>query len=104
MALIPAPGLHWFLQEGRPFTVEASRSGLTLEIPGDRTIAEVLVEHGVNVSLSCEQGVCGTCLVAVLDGKPEHRDSFQSQEEKAANTQMTICCSRAQSPLLVLDV
>ena len=32
--------------------------------------------------MSCEQGVCGTCLTPVLEGIPEHRDLYQTDEEK----------------------
>lgn len=30
-------------------------------VPGDKTIAQVLQEHGVAVPLSCEMGICGAC-------------------------------------------
>ena len=89
---------------GTRFSVRAARSGITVEIPSDKTIAEVLMENGVNVPLSCESGVCGTCLTTVLQGVPDHRDMFQTLDEKASNKQMTLCCSRAKSSLLVLDL
>ena len=60
--------------------------------------------HGIEVETSCEQGVCGTCLTRVLDGEPDHRDTFMTPAERAANDQMTLCCSRAKSPVLVLDL
>ena len=89
---------------GAAFTLRAERSGKTLTVPSDKTISEVLYENGIAVPLSCEQGVCGTCLTRVLDGVPDHRDLFQTDEEKAANTYMTICCSRSKSATLVLDL
>lgn len=89
---------------GHPVRVTAARSGLTVDVPGDRTISDVLAEHGVYVPVSCEQGLCGSCLVEVLDGVPEHRDRFQSDAEKAAGHRMTACCSRACTPTLVLDL
>jgi vanillate O-demethylase ferredoxin subunit len=67
-------------------------------------VVQVLAEHGVDVPVSCEQGVCGTCLTRVLDGIPEHRDLYQNEEEQAANDQFTPCCSRAKTALLVLDL
>jgi vanillate O-demethylase ferredoxin subunit len=48
--------------------------------------------------------VCGTCLTPVIDGLPDHRDIYQSDEEKAKNDQITICCSRSLSPQLILDI
>lgn len=86
------------------FEIRLARSGMTLSIPPDRTVVDVLSEAGVEVPMSCEQGVCGTCLTAVLAGEPDHRDYFLSDEEHAANDQFTPCCSRSKSPLLVLDL
>ncbi len=53
-------------------------------VPSDRSIADVLQEMGIDIPPSCEQGVCGTCLVRVLEGTPDHRDMFQSDEEREA--------------------
>lgn len=89
---------------GDSFTVKTLRSGLTLEIPPDKAISQVLYENGVGVPLSCEQGVCGTCLTRVVEGIPDHRDLYQTDAEKATNKEMTICCSRSKSPVLVLDL
>jgi vanillate O-demethylase ferredoxin subunit len=54
--------------------------------------------------MSCEQGVCGTCLTRVLEGTPDHKDSYLTPEERAANDQFLPCCSRSKTPLLVLDL
>ena len=59
---------------------------------------------GVEIMVSCEQGVCGTCITRVLGGVPDHRDLYFTDEEKAANDQFTPCCSRSKTPLLVLDL
>lgn len=89
---------------GASFTVVASRSGRRFVVPGDKSIASVLEENGICVELSCEQGICGTCLTRVVAGRPEHRDSFQTDAEKQRNDRITICCSRSLSEELVLDV
>lgn len=89
---------------GAPFEIEIARTGKVLEVAEDKSIAEVLIEHGVPVSLSCEQGVCGTCFVPVLAGEPDHRDRLQSDAEKRSNWRVATCCSRARSSRLVLDV
>jgi vanillate O-demethylase ferredoxin subunit len=88
----------------RAFDVRIASSGGTYTVPPGRTVVQVLAEHGVDVPVSCEQGVCGTCLTRVLDGIPEHRDLYQTEEEQAANDQFTPCCSRAKTALLVLDL
>ncbi|NNN30430.1 2Fe-2S iron-sulfur cluster binding domain-containing protein [Streptomyces sp. S3(2020)] len=48
--------------------------------------------------------MCGACLTPVLSGEPDHRDEVQADEERAANTQITICCSRSRSAELVLGL
>jgi vanillate O-demethylase ferredoxin subunit len=68
------------------------------------TILDTLLGAGIDVPYSCREGVCGACETAVLSGKPFHQDLLLSQEEKAANKSMMICCSRAQSDVLVLDL
>ncbi len=89
---------------GGAFTVRAARSGKSFDVPADKSLAEVLLSNGIEIPLSCEQGVCGTCLISVLEGVPDHRDLCLSPEEQGSNRQMTPCCSRAKTPLLVLDL
>ncbi len=86
------------------FTVTLASSGQVLEIPEDKSVADVLIDHGINVPLSCEQGVCGTCVTRIIAGTPDHRDMYFSDEEHHANNQFTPCCSRAISRNLLLDI
>ncbi|MCF7552743.1 PDR/VanB family oxidoreductase [Pseudonocardia sp. WMMC193] len=86
------------------FEIELSRSGTTLTVPADRSILDVVEASGVPVLSSCQEGTCGTCETAVLDGVPDHRDSLLTDEEQAANDTMMICVSRSCSARLVLDL
>ncbi len=86
------------------FRVELRKSGKTLDIPADKSILNVLNENGVYVPSSCEDGICGTCLTPVIEGTPDHRDDSQTDEEKAANTHINVCVSRAKGDKLVLDL
>ncbi|MDC8801934.1 PDR/VanB family oxidoreductase [Halomonas pacifica] len=86
------------------FEVRIASSGARYTVPADKTVHQVLAENGVDIMVSCEQGVCGTCLTRVLEGEPDHRDLFLEEHEHAANDQFTPCCSRAKSPVLVLDL
>lgn len=90
--------------DDRPFDVQLASSGKVVTIPAGRTVLKVLAEQGVNIPYSCEEGVCGTCLTRVLAGEPDHRDLYLTDEERAANDQFAPCCSRARTPLLVLDL
>lgn len=89
---------------GDGFQVELSRSGQTVPVAAGQSIVAALKAVGVRVEVSCQQGVCGTCLCDVLDGIPDHRDSYLTDEEKDANDQMMLCCSRSRTPKLVLDL
>jgi ferredoxin-NADP reductase len=91
-------------QANLPFEVVLKQSGITLEIPRNRNIMEVVEEAGVSVMSSCGEGTCGTCEVPVIEGKPDHRDSVLSDAERAAGVAMMICVSRAAGGRLVLDL
>lgn len=108
----PEARLHWESfgadvapQAGdRAFTLVLARSGLTLHVDAGCTAAQAIAAAGVCLPTSCEQGVCGTCLTPVLEGRPEHRDRYLTPEERAAGTQFTPCCSRALDDRLVIDL
>ncbi|MBI2745848.1 MAG: oxidoreductase [Burkholderiales bacterium] len=86
------------------FEIKLASSGRIIMVPKDQTVTQALAAAGVEVMVSCEQGVCGTCLTRVLEGVPDHKDSYLTPEEQAANDQFTPCCSRSKTPRLVLDL
>jgi ferredoxin len=87
-----------------PFEVELATSGLTVTVPPDRSILEVVEENGVFVLSSCQEGTCGTCETPVLEGEVDHRDSILTPQERARGDLMFICVSRAACPRLVLEL
>jgi len=86
----------------RPFRIQLAKTGGEYEVPLGHTIAEVLQRNGIPVRTSCELGYCGTCLTPYLAGEPDHRD--QMLEEHGRQRYLLICCSRAKTPVLVLDL
>jgi vanillate O-demethylase ferredoxin subunit len=86
------------------FEIKLASSGRIVMVPKDKTVTKALAEAGVEIMMSCEQGVCGTCLTRVIEGVPEHRDLYLTPEEQAAGDQFLPCCSRARSARLVLDL
>jgi vanillate O-demethylase ferredoxin subunit len=86
------------------FEVQLSSSGAVIAIPADRSILDVLRDHGIQIPASCKTGVCGTCLTGLVSGTADHRDIYLSKEERAANDVILPCCSRAKSSRLVLDL
>lgn len=86
------------------FDVELRKSGLAVTVAPDQTIADALDAIGVHIPRSCNEGTCGTCITKVLEGVPDHRDSFLRPKQRAENKRIMVCCSRSLSPRLVLDV
>ncbi|HET9647546.1 MAG TPA: PDR/VanB family oxidoreductase [Microlunatus sp.] len=86
------------------FELVLERSGLTLQVPPDRSVLEVIRGAGVSVLASCLEGVCGTCETEVIDGDVDHRDSVLNEEERASNEFMMVCVSRCRSARLTLDL
>ena len=54
------------------------------------------------IESSCEEGYCGTCLTRYLGGEPDHRDTVLNEKDR--KDFVLICCSRSNSPELVLDL
>jgi vanillate monooxygenase ferredoxin subunit len=88
----------------RAFRVKIASTGRVYWIPGDKSIIEVLRDHGLDMPLSCGDGVCGTCATGVLGGTVEHRDYFLTSRERGRNDRCMPCCSRALTDMLVLDL
>lgn len=89
---------------GAGFEVVAQRSCKTVQVAEGQSIVDALTAVGIKIEVSCEQGVCGTCLCDVIEGEPDHRDVYLTDDEKSANDQILVCCSRAKSKKLVLDI
>jgi vanillate O-demethylase ferredoxin subunit len=85
------------------FDVKIASTGAVFKIPGDKTVTAFLEEQGVKVPTSCEQGVCGTCKIKILEGQADHRDKRLSDQEKAEGYFLA-CVSRGKSDVLVLDL
>ncbi|RAS09221.1 Rieske 2Fe-2S domain-containing protein [Cupriavidus alkaliphilus] len=88
----------------KPFRVRLERSGCEFAVPAGVALSDAIRAQGIAIATSCEQGVCGSCLTAVSEGTPEHRDVYLTDEEKAGGRCMLPCVSRSHSGLLVLDL
>lgn len=102
---------HWeyFQVEAAPaqeraFMLRLERSAMTLQVPPGKSILDVVMEAGVPVSFSCQEGVCGVCETVILQGAADHRDMILTPAEREAQKTMMICCSGSAGELLVLDL
>jgi vanillate O-demethylase ferredoxin subunit len=84
------------------FTLQLARRGLGVEVAAGQSAVQALHELGIEVPTSCEQGICGTCVVGWRDGEPEHRDFCLSATER--RSKVALCCSRAKSRTLTVDL
>lgn len=86
------------------FQVKIASTGEVVDVEAGVSITEALEANGVDIPVSCEEGWCGTCMTTVLEGVPDHRDTFLSEDERAAGELIMPCCSRARSESLLLDL
>lgn len=87
----------------RPFQVLLPQSRTTVEVPADRSMLESLREVLPDTPASCGTGLCGSCEVRVLAGRPEHRDDILGGVDRERTDIVYPCVSRSRDPLLVLD-
>lgn len=90
--------------ESSAFDIQIASTGQTFKVPANVRILDVLLQAGIHIDTSCKEGICGTCVVPMLEGEADHRDNCLSKKEKAANDQICTCVSRAKSQCLVLDL
>ena len=86
------------------FDIKLAGSGRMICVGRRQSALDALLAAGVPVQSSCRQGVCGTCMLRVLEGDPDHRDVFLSGAERARRDRFLPCCSRAAGTLLVVDL
>jgi vanillate O-demethylase ferredoxin subunit len=84
------------------FEVKLAASGESFTVPPDKSILQVLRDHGRDIDSSCEAGTCGTCMTAFVEGEPDHRDFVLDDDQRQSH--IMVCVSRAKSAVLVLDI
>ena len=86
------------------FSVKIASTGQVIAVAPGQPVTAALAEHGIDIPVSCEQGICGTCITGIIDGIPDHRDMYFNDMERERNDQFTPCCSRSKGRMLVLDL
>ncbi|SEC97439.1 PDR/VanB family oxidoreductase [Bradyrhizobium erythrophlei] len=77
--------------ENQPFDIEIADTGQLIAVSPQDTILDAMRRAGLEVPFLCRQGVCGTCIVDVVDGVPLHRDTVLFDHERT--TKIVTCCS-----------
>lgn len=109
---LPKPNIHWEAFRASEETLagdhradgpfEVVFCGETYEIPEGESVLDVFEDEDVPIMSRCQEGTCGTCVVRVTAGTPDHRDSFFT-EEQHENGAFATCVSRALSPTLTME-
>ncbi len=86
------------------FEVVVHSTGQVFKVPAGVSIIDALEQGGVDLTYDCRRGDCGICQTTVISGIPDHRDVILTDAERASNSVMQICVSRAKTPQLVLDI
>lgn len=87
---------------GLPFTLKLARRGIRVPVAADQTAVDALHEVGIDIPVSCQQGLCGTCVVEGDGEGAEHRDFCLTGSER--RHKVALCCSRAKGTELVLQL
>ena len=84
------------------FDLDLADSGLTVHVAADTTVLDALKSAGIDIACDCREGLCGSCEVRVLEGEIDHRDQVLTRAERAGQSRMMTCCSRAAGQTLKL--
>ena len=87
----------------KPFVVRLASTGRKVNVAADVSIVDALTKAGTPIDTSCGKGVCGTCEIRVIDGKPIHLDSVMPDSDKDKIGVMYPCVSRAEGEEITLD-
>lgn len=110
--VLPERNIHW--EAFRPTEValagnecadgafEIEFRGMSMEVPEGKSVLDVLEEEDLPIMSQCAEGTCGTCVMRVVEGTPDHRDSVFTEEQHEQGAFAT-CVSRSLSPTLVLE-
>jgi vanillate O-demethylase ferredoxin subunit len=77
-------------------------TGKTVAVKQSESLIDALAKHGVDISTSCQSGLCGTCKTRFISGLVEHQDFILSDAEHMEF--FTPCVSHIKSGTLVLDL
>jgi len=88
--------------ENHPFQLKLARSDRVLDVPSDKTAAEVLQAAGFKIDIKCSDGICGVCKCGLLSGEVEHRDFVLSKAQREVS--MISCQSRGAEAGGVVEI
>lgn len=86
-----------------PFEVELVASNVTVAVPVGTTMLDAIRQELPDLAASCENGLCGSCELSVLRGRPDHRDDIIQPGDRDRTDIIYPCVSRSLDPKLTVD-
>ncbi|WP_019203244.1 PDR/VanB family oxidoreductase [Tsukamurella sp. 1534] len=87
---------------GEPFDVYLARTRATVHVGAGECTLDALRRELPGAPSSCRTGLCGSCELAVLAGRADHRDTVPAPDRGREGV-FYPCVSRSADPLLVVD-
>jgi len=84
--------------------VKIASTGNSIRVSEATSFTMALSNGGIDILVSCKQGIYESCLTRIIEGEPDHRDHFLTVAEKVRNDQFTPCCWRTKGGVFVLDL
>jgi ferredoxin-NADP reductase len=86
----------------KPYTLALSRSHREIVVAAGESMLAALTAAGIDIPASCCGGICGSCRVDWLEGRPLHRDRVLSPAERERS--LMVCVAGSADDRLVLDL
>lgn len=86
------------------FELVLAKSGQSVQVAASESPLEALERIHIDHPFSCREGLCGTCEVELIEGKPEHRDNVLDAADRAAGRRFIPCVSRCGGSRLVINL
>ena len=75
---------------------------INVEVPPEKTILDVLIEHKYDPPYSCTSGACSTCIAKLIDGKVEMDACYALDDSEVAAGYILVCQSHPRTPRVEL--
>jgi vanillate O-demethylase ferredoxin subunit len=88
--------------DAMPYRLALARSKIEIDVPLGQTMLSALLNAGIDIPASCCGGICGSCKVDWLEGRPLHHDRVLSPTERERS--LMVCVAGSAEGRLVLDL
>ena len=73
--------------------------GRRLDCRPEETVLDALLRHGLSASFSCRQGVCQSCIIRAVNGRPDDQSTRELKDTLAAQGYFLSCQCKPKNDL-----